>query len=82
MDKKHCIGCRNDFYNGKNPHGVEECWHLKDAKLVWRIPIGNYEPPPYRNKKKVRKPHCFHESGPNRTHYVDPDDITDRGYWK
>jgi len=40
MDSSNCIGCDEDFYNGKNPYGVKECWHLKDAKLVTKYAIG------------------------------------------
>lgn len=36
MNTKHCLGCVNDFYNGKNPYGVKECWSLKNAALTTR----------------------------------------------
>ena len=84
MNKRHCSGCRNDFYNGNNGHnglGVSKCWSLKEAKLVLKLPIGNWEEPPYTGKKKVRVSDCYHtESG--GTHYVDPSSINSRGYWK
>lgn len=32
--KIQCQGCHDDFYNGKNPYGIKECWHFKDAKVV------------------------------------------------
>ena len=82
MDKKHCAGCRNNFYNGNNLHGVKECWSLKDAKREWRIPVGMQEAPPYKNKKKVKVPTCFHGDGPYRTIYVKPEVITKEGYWR
>lgn len=82
MDKTHCKGCRNNFYNGNNNLGITECWSLKDAKLVSRIPIGNWENPPYLNKEKVKVPNCWHGEGPNRTHYVDPKNIDSKGYWR
>ena len=82
MDKKHCSGCRDNFYNGNNPLGVSQCWNFKDAKLVWRIPIGNWERPPYKNKKKVRIPSCFYGRGSNKTHYVKSEVIDSNGYWK
>ena len=22
---KHCVGCRDNFYNGNNPYGITEC---------------------------------------------------------
>jgi hypothetical protein len=82
MNKKHCLGCRDNFYNSNNPYGIEKCWNLKNAKLVWRIPVGHWESPPYKNKKKVRVPDCWHGSGPSRTHYIKPESITPEGYWK
>ena len=48
MTKKHrCIGCRDNFYNqpGNSPSG--ECWLLKHAKLVKRVQVGTWDPPPY-----------------------------------
>ena len=82
MDKKHCSGCDNNFYNGNNNLGVKKCWSLKTAKLVSRITIGNWEKPPYKNKKKIKVPDCYHERGSNRTHYIDPACLTSNGYWK
>lgn len=80
MDKKHCKGCRNNFYNSSN--GLNgECWSLKSAKVEWRIPVGNWERPPY-NKKKVRVASCYHESGSNKTHYIKPEALDSSGYWK
>ena len=32
MQKKHCWGVRNDFYNGKNDLGVKECWSFDSKK--------------------------------------------------
>ena len=82
MDKKLCHGCRNSFYNGHNDLGVKECWSFKSAKAVWRIPIGHWEEPPYKDNRKVRVADCWHGDGPNRTHYVDPKNITAEGYWR
>ena len=28
---EYCKGCREDYYNGRNPHGIQRCWHLGDA---------------------------------------------------
>ena len=56
MNRRHCAGCRNDFYNGNNKLGVKECWSLADAKLVSRIPVGYWESPPYKGKKSVKVP--------------------------
>jgi hypothetical protein len=82
MDRKHCSGCRNNFYNGNNPLGVKECWSLKDAKLVSRIGLGFWENPPYKGKKKVRVPDCWMGEGSNRTIYIKPEVLTKDGYWR
>lgn len=42
--KSMCSGCRNDFYN----HNCEgECWSFKNAKIVTRMQVGTWQPPPY-----------------------------------
>lgn len=64
MDQKHCIGCRDDFYNDKNPMGVKKCWGLKTAKMVTRFRIGTWTQPtqPYAFTK-CKVPSCFHRDG-------------------
>ena len=69
MDKKHCVGCRNNFYNGNNDIGVEECWQLKYAKLKTRYSISWHTPTFQENFTKVRKPSCYHQ--PGSIHYTD-----------
>ena len=65
---KHCNGCRDDFYNGKNAIGVKRCWMLKDAKLVTRYRIGTWtrptEPGAFTECKVLS---CYHQNG---YHYV------------
>lgn len=80
MDKSYCRGCRNDFYN--DPIAGKQCWSFKTAKVVWRIPIGHWENPPYKNKRKMRVPNCWHGEGPNRTHYIKSEELTSDGYWR
>jgi len=63
MDKKHCVGCRNNFYNGNNDIGVSECWSLKNAKLKTRYSIGWWTPTLKENFIKVRVPSCYHQNG-------------------
>ena len=76
IDLKHCRGCHDDFYN-------PGCWMRKKGKMVWRIAIGHWENPPYLNKKKKRVPNCWHGSGNQRIHYIDPEKSLDsRGFWK
>jgi hypothetical protein len=82
MKKRYCSGCRDNFYNGNNDIGVKECWNFKRAKIVWRIPIGHWENPPYKGKKRVRVASCWQGEGSNRTHYVKPEAINREGYWK
>jgi hypothetical protein len=61
---KHCSGCRDDFYNGKNPQGVEVCWSLKGAKLVTRYRLHINTPCNHRaGYHKARVPTCYHERG-------------------
>lgn len=69
MDVKCCEGCRNDFYNGNNPHGVKECWSLKTAKPVQRVRVHLDQRPPW-TQKPVWVPDCYNE---DRYIYVDPD---------
>ena len=32
--RKHCTGCEDNFYNGNNDLGVNECWSLDNMKLI------------------------------------------------
>lgn len=68
IDKKHCSGCRNNFYNGNNDIGVSECWSLKKAKLKRRFAIGSNTPTFQENFYEVMVPNCYHKNG---TAYVD-----------
>lgn len=76
---QHCTGCRNNFYNGHNPMGVSECWHLKDAKMVKRIRIGVWQNPPYNTKRKVKVFNCRTEDG---NVLVKPEALASNGYWR
>lgn len=80
MNKNYCQGCRDNFYN--NRQNGQRCFHFQGAKLIWRIAIGHWERPPYKNKQKVKIPNCWHGEGSNRIHYIDPKKLTKRGYWK
>lgn len=75
IDLKHCAGCHDNFYN-------PGCWSRKTGKMVWRIPVGMWERPPYKDKKKVRVASCWHGSGNQRTIMVHPDNLTKEGFWK
>ena len=60
---KHCPSCKEDFYNGHNSFGIEKCWNLKDAKLIWGKVIGISERPPYDQIPNERKPNCWVKKG-------------------
>ena len=65
MDKKDCIGCRDNFYNGHNSLGVEQCWSFdKKKKLEVRYELSVNTP---MNQKwgyfKVKRPDCYHKDG-------------------
>jgi len=79
IQEKHCVGCHDNFYNCGR---AEKCGSRKSGKMVWRIPVGLWERPPYKGKKKVRVPDCWHGEGSNRTIYVKPEALTSRGFWK
>lgn len=62
--KDYCLGCDEDFYNGKNPHGIKECWHLKDARIMDRYRIGIMTPQDRKeNFTRVRTLSCFTSTG-------------------
>ena len=64
MDKKNCIGCRENFYNGNNDLGVKECWNLESAELKTRFRICNSTPMNIKSAYiKSRKPSCYREVG-------------------
>jgi hypothetical protein len=62
--KRHCVGCRDNFYNGNNTIGVSECWLLKEAEIVTRYRLSIHTPMSQRSGyAKVRVPNCYHERG-------------------
>lgn len=76
---RHCAGCTEDFYNGHNSLGVQECWNRKDAVMVKRVFIHVDAPPPYRNPKVESVPSCFRR---HRHVAAKPEAIGSDGYWK
>ncbi len=60
MDVMHCNSCRDDFYNGKNPHGIKVCWMLKSAKLIRRKRVHINERPPWSRNPEML-PSCYRE---------------------
>jgi hypothetical protein len=81
LNIKYCSGCRNNFYNGNNNLGVSQCWSRKDGKVVWRIRIGNFERPPYKNRKKIRVASC-QQSESCGDHFIKTEALTKDGYWR
>jgi hypothetical protein len=79
IDRKYCRDCHDDYYNDTQPDG---CWNRKEARLIWRIPIGLREKPPYLNKKSVRVPDCWHGQGSSRLIYIEKKALTRYGYWR
>lgn len=64
MDKLHCRGCVDDFYNGHNPLGVKECWSLKTAKMVTRFRLDVWTKPLTPGAyTEVRVPDCYRQKG-------------------
>ena len=60
--RKYCSGCRDDFYNGYNDLGIQQCWSLKDAKVVWKKKVSIHQRPPW-NQKAIRVLDCRREKG-------------------
>lgn len=79
IDVKHCAGCYNDFYNGKNQLGVQECWSRKDAKLEPRLLIPIDLRPPYTHIEPKKVPTCYKRQ---RYATVKPESLTKDGYWR
>ena len=67
MDRKHCAGCHDNFYNIE----VGECWSLKDAKLILRKEVSIDQRPPWDQKAKLI-PNCYHQP---RYVYVKPEQV-------
>ncbi len=66
IDRKHCHGCRNDFYNceGANLAPGRRCWSMDTAKLVRRFRIHRDMPTVSPGAfVEVKVPSCFHATG-------------------
>lgn len=69
VDSKYCLGCSEDFYNGKNDLGVEKCWGLRTAKRILRVRVHINERPPW-TKEPECLPDCYRQ---NQHVFVLPD---------
>ena len=68
MKKSNCADCYNNDYN----HGLggsKECWHFKNAKVIWRKAVHIDQRPPW-NQKAGRYPDCYRRQ---RFVFVSPD---------
>jgi hypothetical protein len=60
---RHCVGCRDNFYNGHNPYDIKRCWLLDKARLVRRKRVGISDVPPWHWQPVVVVPECFRMQG-------------------
>ena len=60
-DKKHCNGCRDDFYNGRtNFGGGKTCWSLPKSTIVTRYRIHRDQVPTQTGAfTKMRVRSCY-----------------------
>lgn len=62
--KSLCLGCSNDFYNGKNDLGISECWSFHSAEVVTRYKLGWWtQPRSMRDFQEVQTLSCHHAPG-------------------
>lgn len=72
-----CSGCEDNFYNGRNPYGVEKCWHYKTAKVVKCVVASNSTPPPFSLTQHCLD--CYRQKG---YAYIKNFDKITRGQYK
>ena len=84
IDIKYCRGCHDNYYNSQSTSGSSDglCWCRSTGKIVWRIRVGMWESPPYKNKKQERVADCWHGIGNQRDIMVKPEAIGSDGYWR
>lgn len=61
-DSKHCVGCEDNFYNGRNDYGIQKCWNLKSARLITRKMVPSDQPPPWHQPMQ-KLPSCYRRKG-------------------
>ena len=42
-----CSGCRDNFYNGNNDLGINECWCFEDSNVVKKKKVDINQRPPW-----------------------------------
>jgi len=60
---KHCVGCRDNFYNGNNDMGIKQCWCMEGATLVKKKQVGIDDVPPWDWQPVVTVPSCYRKKG-------------------
>lgn len=64
MDRKYCIGCREDFYNDQGGMDGKGCWSGPTAEVVTRYKLGWWTAPTQPNAfTKVTTHSCHHAPG-------------------
>lgn len=59
-----CAGCRNDFYNGNNPLGVQRCWSVESASIIPRFRLSVNTPMDRKSGyEKLKRPNCYRQDG-------------------
>ena len=57
--KEMCQGCRNNFYNGNNNLGVEECWSFSTAEVCDKIGYHSIHSVKH-DETKIKTLNCWH----------------------
>lgn len=62
IERKHCLGCRDDYYNGANaPSG---CWSRDSAKLKTRFRLSIHTPCSQKSGyQRMKVPDCKRQQG-------------------
>ena len=58
--KSMCSGCRNNFYNGNNEYGVQECWSFKHAKVCDKEAYPSIYATSAERRKYKKTLTCYH----------------------
>ena len=58
--KPMCSGCSEDFYNGHNAIGVNECWSFKKARVVNKVGHSSIHCANGPDTKMVKTLSCWH----------------------
>jgi hypothetical protein len=59
-NREMCRGCRDDYYNANREGG---CWSFGGARVVKRVQVGTWEPPPYAKERAKRCLSCYSPNG-------------------